>query len=141
MRAIAIILAMVIAGAAATPAAAFKEIEVQRRYCAGMPINQQLRDGTEVDCFTGDYAIEVDFTEHWAQAIGQALHYASLLGRRPAVILVCNEKTKRSVCARHRARFVETVQYWRIGMYLWYCDSRADATLADCKFEDLFGPD
>jgi hypothetical protein len=131
------ILALTILASSATLAAE-KEVDVQGKFCAGMPINVHLKDGTEVDCYTGDYAIEVDFTDHWAQAIGQALHYASLLERRPAVILVCHSHTKASICLRHRKRFEETLTYWRIGMYLWYCETK-DQKLADCEFEDLFG--
>ena len=137
----AVALASLVSAGASLPALGFKEIEVQERYCAGMPINRQLPGGVEVDCITDEYGIEVDFTDHWAQAIGQALYYASELERRPAVILVCNEGVKADTCLRHRRRFVDAVTYWRIGMYLWYCDSEADQRLDDCAFEDLFGPD
>ncbi len=120
------------------PALAFKEIEVQERYCVGLPINQYLNDGTEVDCIRGDLAIEVDFTEHWAQSIGQSLHYAQLLARRPAVILVCNENLRVDTCRRHVKRFVDTINHWRIGMLLWFCDAKHDASLNDCEYTDFY---
>ena len=44
-------------------------------------------DGTRADCISATHAIEVDFSEKWAEAIGQALHYAlwmaELLGVGP----------------------------------------------------------
>lgn len=123
---------------ATTPAFGFKEIEVQERYCAGMQINQQLPDGSEVDCAKGDLAIEVDFSDHWAQAIGQSLHYGQVLQTRPAIILVCNAGVRTATCDRHYARLVDTLNYWRIGMLIWFCRSEQDATLSDCKFADLY---
>jgi len=124
--------------AIATPAQAFKEIEVQQRYCAGLPINQHLEDGSEVDCIKGDLAIEVDFSDHWAFAIGQSLHYARVMGSRPAIILVCNEKVKEATCERHLSRMIDTLAYWRIGMLVWFCSSKSDLGLDDCRFIDLY---
>jgi hypothetical protein len=117
---------------------AFKEIEVQQRYCAGLAINVYLSDGTEVDCIKDDVAVEVDFSDHWAQAIGQSLHYASVLGTRPGIILVCNDDLRLGTCQRHLGRLIETLAYWRVGMLIWFCDSRSDANLAECRFRDLY---
>lgn len=126
----------------ATPAHAFREAEVQQRYCAGMPIDQHLTDGSEVDCVLpgadGPLAVEVDFSDHWAQAIGQSLHYARITETRPAVILVCNEGVRTSTCERHLSRMLDTLEYWRIGMFVWFCRSERDATLDECRFIDLY---
>ena len=121
-----------------TPALAYKEIEVQQRYCDGLPMNQQLRDGSEVDCLINDFAVEVDFSSSWAQAIGQSLHYARITEARPAIILVCNEGTRQVTCDKHLARLQETLVYWRIGMLVWYCNPQLHAELTDCQFIDLF---
>ena len=47
-----------------------------------------LRDRTRVDCLTTTHAIEVDFAKKWAEAIGQALHYALMTNRTPGVALI-----------------------------------------------------
>jgi hypothetical protein len=31
------------------------------------------------------YAIEVDFAKKWAESVGQALYYAEMTGKKPAV--------------------------------------------------------
>ena len=120
--------------------AAEYEIDVQDKFCAGMLINQYLRDGSEVDCIREDVAIELDFSDHWAAAIGQALHYGAILERRPGKILVCKAETRERTCLGHKLRLEETIAYWNIGMMVWFCDSR-DATLSECQFRDFFGPE
>lgn len=109
----------------------------QERFCAGLPIDQHLRDGSEADCIRPDVAIEVDFSDHWAAAIGQSLHYGAVLGIRPGIILVCREETAQRVCLRHQLRLTETLSYWNIGVMVWLCDSK-DEALAECQFTDFF---
>lgn len=40
-------------------------------------------DGTRCDILTDEYAIEVDFANKWAEAIGQALNYAIQFNKMP----------------------------------------------------------
>lgn len=47
-----------------------------------------LPDHTRVDCLTATHAVEFDFAPKWAEAIGQALYYASQTDRRAAVVLI-----------------------------------------------------
>ncbi|QYY35414.1 hypothetical protein [Ruficoccus sp. ZRK36] len=47
-----------------------------------------LPNGTRCDILTDEYAIEVDFADKWAEAIGQSLNYAAQTGRRAAIILI-----------------------------------------------------
>lgn len=126
--------------------AAEKERQVQMMLCPGlangswMKLEKVLTDGTRADCVTKDYAVEVDFTDHWHQAIGQALHYAAMLKIRPGVILVCRSDTGISHCLEQREHFDETISYWNIGMMLWYCPTGVQR-LSDCEVKDYFGPD
>ena len=46
----------------------------QRVYCVGMELEHRLSDGARVDCLNGTYAIEVDYVDHWAESVGQALY-------------------------------------------------------------------
>ncbi len=47
-----------------------------------------LPDRTRVDCLTDTHAVEFDFGPKWAEAIGQALYYASQTNRKAAVVLI-----------------------------------------------------
>ena len=116
------------------------EIDVQRRLCKGMSLNVYLSDGSEADCVGDGIAIEVDFSDHWAAAIGQSLHYAAVLEQRPGIILVCRLGTNERTCLRHKLRLEETMSYWNIGVMVWFC-AADDATLEACQFQDFFGPD
>ena len=57
-------------------------------------VEVRLADRTRVDILTEDYAIEVDFATKWAEAIGQALHYARMTGRKPGVIIIIRDAAK-----------------------------------------------
>ncbi len=73
----------------------YKESEYQRLWCdsAGGRAEYVLPDRTRVDCLTDEYAVEVDFARKWAEAIGQALYYATVTGKRPAVLLIMERPT------------------------------------------------
>lgn len=47
-----------------------------------------LEDRTRCDIITEQYAIEVDFADKWAEAIGQSLHYAALTNKQAAITLI-----------------------------------------------------
>jgi hypothetical protein len=64
------------------------------QYCAGQ-IEYVLQDRTRVDCLTEEYAIEFDWCNKWAEAIGQSLYYASLTGKKPKIVLICRDDEQR----------------------------------------------
>lgn len=108
------------------------EKDRQKQLCEGMQIGRYLPNGTTVDCVTDDYAIEVDFSNKWAEAIGQSLMYAAELQRLPGIILVCHRDTDPSLCLKHGYLIEQTVNWWRIGMTVWKCGAD-DVRLADCR--------
>jgi len=71
----------------------------QTNWCAGHGTDSvteyRLRDATRVDCMAQIdgvfYAIEFDFADKWAEAIGQALYYARMTKRKPAVVLIVED--------------------------------------------------
>lgn len=72
-------------------------------------VEHRLKDNTRVDILTDDLAIEVDFAGKWYEAIGQASHYASLTGKRPAILLIVRDsadekyvKAAKNVCRNTR---------------------------------------
>lgn len=111
------------------------EKDRQEQLCAGMEINRYLPNGTHVDCLTDDYAIEVDFSNKWAEAIGQSLMYAAELERLPGIILVCQQGTNPSLCLKHGYLIEQTANWWRIGMTVWHCGAE-DVRLDQCRREE-----
>lgn len=65
----------------------------QNKMCSefGGKVEYVLFDKTRVDCLTSEYAIEVDFAKKWAEGIGQALYYAEITKKKPAVALIVGE--------------------------------------------------
>lgn len=74
---------------AASPPLPRDESFWQRRYCEGMKLEHHLSSGGYVDCLSDEHAIEVEWAEHWAEAVWQSLYYASGTGRKPGIILLC----------------------------------------------------
>lgn len=74
-----------------------------------------LADRTRVDCLTDTHAIEVDFAAKWAEAIGQALFYAAMTGKRPGVVLLLKSPDD----ARHLRRFAQAIAVWGLPIDLW----------------------
>lgn len=134
----------------AHPAAAFSELEMETRYCAGMPRQVSYEGNTRADCLDADMTIEVEFTDNWYTAIGQALYYARVEAEKkagwgksnrlpdvvPAAIMVC--RRTEATCDAHVGRMIDTLQYHAIAMRLWHCKPGVDLYLADCDFTDLF---
>ena len=74
-----------------------KEKEYVKAYCKGTT-EYVLPDRTRVDCLTDEYAIEFDWGYKWAESIGQALYYAEMTDKKPAVaIILKNPKDKRFI--------------------------------------------
>jgi hypothetical protein len=67
-----------------------KEKEYQEAWCKKVQgvTEYRLEDGTRVDCLTDQMVIEFDFAPKWAESVGQALYYAEVTGRKPAVVLI-----------------------------------------------------
>lgn len=63
----------------------------QEQFCHGQT-EVKLEDGTRVDCLTDHYAVEFDFAPKWAEAIGQSLHYADITKKKPAIVLIIEQK-------------------------------------------------
>ncbi len=51
-----------------------------------------LQDRTRVDCLTSNYAFEIDFGHKAFEAVGQALYYAMMTGRKPGIVLIQETK-------------------------------------------------
>ena len=71
-----------------------REDTYNREWCtgAGGSAEVRLQDRTRVDCLTQERAVEADFADKWYEAVGQAIHYAILTERQPAVLLIIELK-------------------------------------------------
>lgn len=53
-----------------------------------------LWDNTRVDIWTSTHAIEVDWPQKWAEAVGQSMYYAALTNKKPGIILLVSDPKK-----------------------------------------------
>ena len=58
------------------------------KYNAVDTSRKALPNGTYCDLQTDTEAIEVDFSNKWAEAVGQSLSYSLSTGKKPAIILL-----------------------------------------------------
>ncbi|MBW8639169.1 hypothetical protein K1W69_18380 [Hoeflea sp. WL0058] len=90
------------------------------------------KSGTQADCVSPELAIEIDFSGKWAEAIGQAMHYAAELKRKIGIILICKPVTSREVCTKHSYNAEETLVYWGLSADMWLCPHDA-VNIVDCS--------
>ncbi len=104
----------------AASADGMSEADVQAIICAGKEMEVVIPSGARADCVDDTYAIEVDWTEKWAEAIGQSLHYAESLDKKPAIYLVCHDTPAN--CLRDRLRLEETISAWNLPIQVFTFD-------------------
>ena len=77
----------------ATPKA-YTESFYQEQYAKklGGRTEVTMPDGTRCDILTDTHAIEVDFADKWAEAIGQSLNYAMQTGKKAGIVLVLKDR-------------------------------------------------
>ena len=56
-------------------ASAQSETDYRRWLCEGYPQEVAVKGGTRADCVIGAYAVEIDWSENWHQALGQSLSH------------------------------------------------------------------
>lgn len=90
-------------------AALLPERAYQTAWCnaRGGQMEVVMFDKTRLDCLLTEYAVEVDFAHKWAEAIGQAMHYARLTGKPPGILLIIESSDDE----KHLMRLRETA-YW-----------------------------
>ena len=104
-----------------------KEADYQKEWCTQYQgqIEVVLSDKTRCDCIASiegkTYAIEFDFAEKWAEAIGQALYYAVQTEKTPGIVLILEKESDYKYLIRlnttlqyHHLEYVKT---WTIENY------------------------
>ncbi len=104
----------------AAPESAYRD-----KWCAARNGQTEVRlpDGTRVDCVTKFYAVEVDFSKKWAEAVGQALWYAANTGRVAKIVLIVDFASNASVS-----------QYERVRKLIWHYELPIDLEAVDITF-------
>lgn len=131
------LLAAVLIVIAFHPAMAESESDIRERLCAEVYQESTMPlMGGRADCITPHYAIEIDWSEKWAEAVGQALYYASQTGKVPGVILLCRKAE--ADCLKHALRAEAALARWKIHATIWECGA-SPQTLNDCKPRQVSG--
>lgn len=78
----------------AAPAFAHNERYYQDLWCGSVQGRTEvvMADRTRVDCLTDEYAIEFDWANKWAEAIGQSLGYSQLTGKKAGIVLIVRKE-------------------------------------------------
>ena len=50
-----------------------------------------LDDRSRVDIITNEHAIEIDYANKWAEAVGQSLFYALKTNKKPGIVLILKD--------------------------------------------------
>ena len=74
-----------------------------------------LPDGTRCDCLTDTHAIEFDFGNNWAEAIGQSAYYALQTGKKAGVVLVLETAKDR----KYWMRLNTTIEHFNLPIDTW----------------------
>ena len=80
-----------------------------------MQLTAKTQWRTRCDCLTDDYAIEVDFSHKWAEAIGQSLHYASMTGQQAGIVLIVEENKDK----KHLKRLEQVIEFYALPIRVW----------------------
>lgn len=80
-----------------------------------------LKDRSRVDCYTSNYAFEVDFGSKGYEAIGQTLYYSIMTGKKPAIVLIRENRKDdkyigriKKVCKKHHIKLFVIDKYFEI---------------------------
>lgn len=74
-----------------------------------------LPDKTRCDCLTETHAVEFDFGEKWAEAIGQSLYYSLQTGKRAGIVLILEEESD----YKFWIRLNTTIDHFKIPIDVW----------------------
>lgn len=102
------------------PALAGKRLKPEKEYqtdwCSDRgKMEFVLPDKTRCDCLTATHAVEVDFGNKWAEAIGQSLYYAFKTGKRAGILLILEKPSDQ----RYWLRLNSTIEHYNLPIDTW----------------------
>ena len=74
-----------------------------------------LPDGTRCDCVTDTHAIEFDFGNNWAEAVGQSAYYSLQTRKKPGVVLILEKIKDR----KYWIRLNMTIEHFNLPIDTW----------------------
>lgn len=114
MRVVLILMMVATMTACSTVPAKPREADYVRAGCKGR-VEVTLKDGTRADCLTETHAIEYDWAHKWAEAVGQAMHYARVTGKKPGVVLILKTEADQRYVERVRPLAIENdITLWTV---------------------------
>jgi hypothetical protein len=89
----------------------------QEKWCAENKGRAEvvLPDRTRCDCLTATHAVEHDFGQKWAEAIGQSLYYSLQTGKKAGIALILEKPEDR----RYWIRLNSTIQHFNLPIDTW----------------------
>ena len=89
----------------------------QKKWCEAHngQVEVAMPDGTRCDCLTDTHAIEFDFGNKWAEALGQSSYYALQTGRKPGIVLILENMKDR----KYWIRLNTTIQHYTLPIDTW----------------------
>jgi len=91
----------------------------QDKFCEGKK-EVVMEDRTRVDCLTNEYAIEYDFAKKWYEAVGQALHYSRLTGKKPGIVLILEKENDPDEVYK----LLMVIEHFGLGIEVWTVDDK-----------------
>ena len=80
-----------------------------------------LSDKTRCDCLTETHAVEFDFGNKWAEAIGQSLYYSLQTGKKAGIVLIIERLRDR----KYWIRLNTTIDYFGLPIDAWIIEGYA----------------
>jgi hypothetical protein len=93
------------------PESSYQEVWCQR---VGGQQGYLLSDKTYIDCLTDDFAVDFDFADQWAVAIGRALYSANQTGRNPGIALIFEDSQSSKYLFRLLKAIEGSEKQWRV---------------------------
>ena len=89
----------------------------QRKWCEAHKgqVEVVLPDGTRCDCVTETHAIEFDFGDNWAEAVGQSSYYSIQTGKKAGIVLILETLKDR----KYWIRLNSTIQHFNMPIDAW----------------------
>ena len=100
-------LAASLGAARLNPEAHYQEIAA-KKYSGQTEVT--VPDGTRCDIVTETHAIEVDFADKWAEAIGQSLNYSFQLNKKAGILLILEKPDDE----RHLLRVQSIIKHFKL---------------------------
>ena len=93
----------------------------QERWCRkqgeqGGQIEVVFSDGTRCDCVTDTHAIEFDFGNNWAEAVGQSSYYSIQTKKKAGIVLILESIKDR----KYWIRLNTTIVHFNLPIDTWY---------------------